>query len=171
MRYTVRNAVREEATQIAKIHVDSWQVAYKGLMPQSYIDQFTIERRERMWTRVMTEQLAQLIVVERQGEIVGFLSYELPNHTCEDKTAWVTCCYVSPLHYGQGAGSALLDELETRLLSTPVMQISLKALDTNKQGLKFYKKCGFVRTGEEEAEIIDRMTLTDLTLVKYIARS
>lgn len=48
MRYTVRNAVREEATQIAKIHVDSWQVAYKGLMPQSYIDQFTIERRERM---------------------------------------------------------------------------------------------------------------------------
>ncbi len=51
------------------------------------------------------------------------------------------------------------------------MQISLKALDTNKQGLNFYKKCGFVRTGEEEAEIIDRMTLTDLTLVKYIARS
>ncbi len=65
----------------------------------------------------------------------------------------------------------MLDELETRLLSTPVMQISLKALDTNKQGLNFYKKCGFVRTGEEEAEIIDRMTLTDLTLVKYIARS
>lgn len=72
MGYTVRNAVREEAAQIAKIHVDSWQVAYKGLMPQSYIEQFTIERRERMWTRVMTEQLAQLIVVEKQGEIVGF---------------------------------------------------------------------------------------------------
>ncbi|WAT91340.1 GNAT family N-acetyltransferase [Vibrio parahaemolyticus] len=139
MGYTVRNAVREEAAQIAKIHVDSWQVAYKGLMPQSYIEQFTIERRERMWTRVMTEQLAQLIVVEKQGEIVGFLSYELPNHTSEDKTALVTCCYVSPLHYGQG--------------------------------LNFYKKCGFVRTGEEESEVIDSMTLTDLTLVKYIARS
>lgn len=55
MGYTVRNAVREEAAQIAKIHVDSWQVAYKGLMPQSYIEQFTIERRERMWTRVITE--------------------------------------------------------------------------------------------------------------------
>lgn len=38
MGYTVRNAVREEAAQIAKIHVDSWQVAYKGLMPQSYIE-------------------------------------------------------------------------------------------------------------------------------------
>ncbi|MDW3125238.1 GNAT family N-acetyltransferase, partial [Vibrio sp. 1974] len=25
MGYTVRNAVREEAAQIAKIHVDSWQ--------------------------------------------------------------------------------------------------------------------------------------------------
>lgn len=133
MRYTVRDALKKEAAQIAKIHVDSWQVAYKGLMPKSYIEQFTIERRERMWARVMTEQLAQLIVVERQGEIVGFLSYELPNHTSEDKTALVTCCYVTPLHYdyGQGAGSALLDELETRLLSTSVMQISLKALDTN----------------------------------------
>ncbi|MCS0167918.1 GNAT family N-acetyltransferase [Vibrio alginolyticus] len=120
---------------------------------------------------MMTEQLAQLIVVERQGEIVGFLSYELPNHTSEDRTALVTCCYVTPLHYGQGAGSALLDELETRLLSTSVMQISLKALDTNQQGLNFYKKCGFVRTGEEESEVIESMTLTDLTLVQYIARS
>lgn len=46
MGYTVRNAVREEAAQIAKIHVDSWQVAYKGLMPQSYIEQFTIELRK-----------------------------------------------------------------------------------------------------------------------------
>ncbi|MDF4912478.1 GNAT family N-acetyltransferase, partial [Vibrio parahaemolyticus] len=81
MRYTVRDALKKEVAQIAKIHVDSWQVAYKGLMPKSYIEQFTIERRERMWARVMTEQLAQLIVVERQGEIVGFLSYELPNHT------------------------------------------------------------------------------------------
>ena len=69
MGYTVRNAVRDEADQIAKIHVDSWQVAYRGLMPQSYIDQFTRERRERMWTRVMTEQLANLIVVEKQKEI------------------------------------------------------------------------------------------------------
>ncbi|MBS9859441.1 GNAT family N-acetyltransferase [Vibrio alginolyticus] len=171
MRYTVRDALKKEVAQIAKIHVDSWQVAYKGLMPKSYIEQFTIERRERMWARVMTEQLAQLIVVERQREIVGFLSYELPNHTSEDKTALVTCCYVTPLHYGQGAGSALLDELETRLLSTSVMQISLKALDTNQQGLNFYKKCGFVRTGEEESEVIESMTLTDLTLVKYIARS
>ncbi|WP_404969609.1 GNAT family N-acetyltransferase [Vibrio campbellii] len=171
MGYTVRNAVRDEANQIAKIHVDSWQVAYRGLMPQSYIDQFTRERRERMWTRVMTEQLANLIVVEKQKEIVGFLSYELPNHSSEDKTAIVTCCYVSPLYFGQGAGSALFDELETRLLSTPVMQISLKALDTNKQGLNFYKKCGFVRSGEEESEVIDGMTLNDVTLVKYIART
>ena len=171
MGYTVRNAVRGEANQIAKIHVDSWQVAYRGLMPQSYIDQFTRERRERMWTRVMTEQLANLIVVEKQKEIVGFLSYELPNHSSEDKTAIVTCCYVSPLYFGQGAGSALFDELETRLLSTPVMQISLKALDTNKQGLNFYKKCGFVRSGDEESEVIDDMTLNDVTLVKYIART
>lgn len=83
----------------------------------------------------------------------------------------MTCCYVTPLHYGQGAGSALLDELETRLLSTSVMQINLKALDTNQHGLNFYKKCGFVRTGEEESEVIESMTLTNLTLVKYIARS
>jgi ribosomal protein S18 acetylase RimI-like enzyme len=65
----------------------------------------------------------------------------------------------------------LIDELETRLLSTPVMQISLKALDTNQQGLNFYKKCGFVRSGEEEAEVIEGMVLNDLTLVKYIART
>ena len=51
------------------------------------------------------------------------------------------------------------------------MQISLKALDTNKQGLNFYKKCGFVRSGEEESEVIDDMTLNDVTLVKYIART
>jgi hypothetical protein len=34
----VRDADPEDAEQIAIIHVHSWQAAYRGLLPQEYLD-------------------------------------------------------------------------------------------------------------------------------------
>jgi hypothetical protein len=38
MEITVRSAMPEEAEAIARMHVRSWQAAYRGLFPDAYLD-------------------------------------------------------------------------------------------------------------------------------------
>lgn len=62
---TIRNAIIEDAKDIATIHVKSWQVVYKGLIPQSYLNNLSISKREKSWQKILTNYETQTIVQER----------------------------------------------------------------------------------------------------------
>ena len=47
----VRPATLADATEIAVIHVRSWQAAYRGLMPQDYLDGLDPAARAAHWQR------------------------------------------------------------------------------------------------------------------------
>ena len=42
---TVRRATPEDAAGVAGVHVRSWQVAYRGLLPDDYLDGLRPEDR------------------------------------------------------------------------------------------------------------------------------
>jgi hypothetical protein len=42
----IRQAILEDAEAIAKVHVASWQAAYKGLMPAEFLASLSVERRK-----------------------------------------------------------------------------------------------------------------------------
>lgn len=50
MSITIRRATVEDAADIARIHVQSWQETYAGLMPQSFLDGLSIPQRAANWT-------------------------------------------------------------------------------------------------------------------------
>ncbi|WP_274857053.1 hypothetical protein [Bacillus methanolicus] len=43
----IRKAVGDDAAQIARVHVKSWQETYKGLIDQNYLDNLKIEKRKQ----------------------------------------------------------------------------------------------------------------------------
>ncbi len=45
----VRKAKIEDATGIAEVHVLTWQCAYRGQIPDSYLDGLSIEKRTEGW--------------------------------------------------------------------------------------------------------------------------
>ena len=48
----IREAKSEDAAAIAKVHVDSWQTTYQGLLPDNYIAQRSYQKRlKNHWTR------------------------------------------------------------------------------------------------------------------------
>jgi hypothetical protein len=49
----IRRAVADDARGIAQVHVKSWQAAYRGLLPQSYLDALSVEQREAFWVQVI----------------------------------------------------------------------------------------------------------------------
>jgi hypothetical protein len=69
----VRKAYAEDASGIAFIHVRSWQVAYRGHMPDEFLDGLDAEKRTNMW-RELTQNPDKIVFVadDRKGNIVGF---------------------------------------------------------------------------------------------------
>jgi hypothetical protein len=71
----VRQAHAEDVKAMARIHVQSWQETYRGLMADEILDQpGFVERRERFWAAALGDEryLANRVAVaERGGQLVG----------------------------------------------------------------------------------------------------
>jgi hypothetical protein len=71
----VRQATLDDAPCLAKVHVLGWRAAYRGLMPQVFLDGLDPAVRERTWRRWLADPQppAATAVVEDEDEgVVGF---------------------------------------------------------------------------------------------------
>ena len=62
---------------IAIVHVRSWQAAYRGLVPQDYLDSLDAEQRRPVWECILGETQwprAGTFVAEEGEHVVGFAS-------------------------------------------------------------------------------------------------
>ena len=73
----VRPATAEDADAIGRVQVETWRVAYRGLMPDEAIAGFDLEGRQRMWREGLAREPrpgSATFVAELDGEVVGFAS-------------------------------------------------------------------------------------------------
>lgn|GEM_PF-152009 len=70
----VRHAHPADACSIARVHIDSWKTAYRGLVPDAYLDQLSYDESEQVWRRSLADQNStRLFVSEVEGAgVVGF---------------------------------------------------------------------------------------------------
>ena len=47
-----RQAVAADIPQIAKVHVESWQKSLRGIVPQEYLNELSIEKRTGRWSEI-----------------------------------------------------------------------------------------------------------------------
>jgi RimJ/RimL family protein N-acetyltransferase len=146
---SVRPARIDDVAQIAEIHVRSWQAAYAGLVPQSYLDSLTPGQREPGWARTIQDRDASrrgtLLVTDDSDRVVGFASI------CESRDAdssagdvgEVQAIYLSPDAWGTGAGRALMAGALRRLTELGYQQATLWVLDGNVRARRFYAAAGF----------------------------
>src|SRR5207249_64981 len=83
----LRPAVPSDAHDVAGVHVRSWQVAYRGLLPDNYLDGLRPEDRAAVYTFGSSDRdVPHTIVALDDGVIVGFATTspahddELPGH-------------------------------------------------------------------------------------------
>jgi GNAT superfamily N-acetyltransferase len=147
----VRPARVEDAGQMARVHVRCWQETYRGVMPDAVLDDPGFPAaRERMWTRVLTDERYRqnrVAVAEREGELAGIAMSGPP----EDLTAgWMRQLYVLYVYaacHGTGAGPGLLEAV-----IDPADSAALWVADPNPRAQAFYRKHGFVADGTAQVE-------------------
>jgi GNAT superfamily N-acetyltransferase len=172
---TVRPAVAADAAQIARVHVSSWRAAYRGLLPDRYLERLSAEERERTWRRRIEGTLVEetVLVAERDGAIVGFASAGPTRDRDADPRAVgeVYAVYLVPEEWGRGGGKHLLERALAALAEAGFAHAGLWVLESNAQARGFYEHLGWhadgttkeERFGERVTEVRYRLTLRSST--------
>jgi len=71
----IRAAKIEDVREIANVHVASWRTTYMGQVPQSFLDELSVPKREAAWTAAFDNPAHRMLVAEIEDEIVGFSSF------------------------------------------------------------------------------------------------
>lgn len=152
-RLLIRPMALADCDRVAEIRVRGWQSAYRGLIPQSYLDGMSVARdAERHRTRFgQGDGSVVNLVAEWDGEVMGWACHG-PYRDGEVRTAdaELYAVYVDPRRYGTGIGHALL--LETLRGRTAVGhdRMYLWVLRDNVRARRFYERAGFDADGIEE---------------------
>lgn len=162
----VREMTLNDVTAVGKIHVDTWRVAYKGIVPQDYLDGLNYTKSATRWENGILERPEVLrYVAEIGGEIAGFIAglnnrseSDLPHI---DSELWAI--YVHPNHFRDGVGQALVQELTNKLRDLKKKKMCVWVLADNHRAINFYKKCGGVKTSAEKMIEIGGANLLEIS--------
>ena len=71
----IRLARPDDAPAIAAFQTQCWREAYRGLVPQSYLDRVGVSERERSWSRRLVHATREVAIAELHGQVVGVVSW------------------------------------------------------------------------------------------------
>lgn len=145
----IRKASPEDARDCAKVHVDSWKVAYRGLVPDSVLDNLSYTSRTKFFTEFLSSNPDDNYVAEENDEVVGILTIG----GCRDEdldpqmTGEIWGIYLHPNYWRQGIGSALCEFALDRLSSLGYREVILWVFKDNQSARLFYESLGFQADG------------------------
>ncbi|MGH8915923.1 MAG: GNAT family N-acetyltransferase [Acidimicrobiia bacterium] len=136
----IRDARLEDAAGLARVHVSSWQAAYRGLIDQAFLDSLDVESRTERWDRLLMQTRGRVLVSEADGEIAGFCTV---GPSTDPEWGEVYAIYVAPEHWGVGLGRDLLDAGEQALSDAGEELALLWVLAGNTRARSFYERQGW----------------------------
>lgn len=151
---TIRQATKIDARAIAEVHVHSWQWAYRGLLPDDYLDRLSVDGRTRAHAeRLAAETEGRTWVAEQEGQIVGFVTAgPSRDPDAAPQTGEVGAIYLRREATGKGIGRALFAHAIRDLRQCGYRQATLWVLDTNLGARRFYERAGWIADGTTKTE-------------------
>jgi len=142
----IRQPSVTDARAIAEIHVYSWQVAYRGLMPDVVLDKLSVDEREQAWLGILGANTRNNLVLEESGRIAGWAAFGPARDSDLDpqKVFELYGIYLHPTTWGRGLGRCLYEAAEECMKLLAVEHVVLWVLEKNARGRNFYEGAGFV---------------------------
>lgn len=150
----IRKANPQDAVAIAKVHVDSWRTTYQGIVPDSYLERLSYERREAMWTHVITTQPENPVFVAEDDDhgIVGFANGGKERSGNPTYQGELYALYIFKEFQGGAIGRALTSAVVSQLKENGYNNMMTWVLKDN-PSLGFYEHVGGKRFDEKPDEI------------------
>ena len=157
----IQACTAEHFAALSRIHALSWRSAYRGLLPQRFLEQeITEDRWIPFFQSGFQKGTHQGLLLLRNGEPVCSGSFGPARLDCQDGSLCafdnsaflgygeIISLYTLPGETGKGYGSLLLEEMTARLEREGRPGCLLYVLRENGRARDFYEKHRFRWTGE-----------------------
>jgi GNAT superfamily N-acetyltransferase len=175
---TVRLARPDDAEAIADAHVRGWRAAYRGLVPDSILEELSVERRTTFWHDTITAETeapaavgdavaapaGRTWIVEEADHVRGFAATGAIRDQPEGLAAAgeILAIYLVPEARGRGLGRALFTRVVDDLRDRGFDPIVVWVFEANAVARRFYEAAGFVADGARQPVDLGETSLPEI---------
>jgi GNAT superfamily N-acetyltransferase len=157
-------APEDDLDAISRIYVRSWKAAYKGIVPQDYLD----ELPETKWSQVIAKSEWTSLVLIEDGEMIGASAVSPGRDTAMADWGEIISIYLLPEYFGKGYGKPLLKAAIAELKAMGHSFIYLWVLEENGRARAFYEKNGFTASPDRHVDSIGGKDLVEVRYIYYV---
>ena len=166
----LRPAEPEDANSVARVHVRSWQAAYRLLLPAGYLDNLSPEDRAQTYDFACRDPLKPQTIVSSEDELILGFATTMPSRESDLKDYGELCAlYVDPDHWGRGVGVALVSAARANLFELGFRNAVLWILAGNLRANRFYQRDGWAPDGVRKTDSIWGVTVDEVRYRRVLA--
>jgi ribosomal protein S18 acetylase RimI-like enzyme len=159
--WTVRRATREDVSELARVNVAAWRRAYRGIVPDEFLDGMDSARRELGWARWVALPEPDAVFVATNGASDRVVAYAgvCAVRNKEDAhpslpTGELVAIYADPAMWRCGAGHAVHEAAVSALARFGFRHAVLWVFEDNMLAQAFYRRHGWTSDGvRQEFEV------------------
>lgn len=156
----LRLAEEKDLKQIAQIYVENWRGTYHGLLPQKYLDELSVEKKQAEWSDYIRTPRQGIFVMEDAGQILGFAAFK-PYHRVED------CIYLDSLHVrrewqGKGIGTRLIEKVYQQGIAEKYGRMGVCVVKGNDKARELYVKLGAGHYRDKQDDFTGEITYSEI---------
>ena len=155
IRYLLKD---DDIFEISNIYEKSWKYAYKGIVPQEYLNSIS----KGSWTNTITKAGLYTLVLIENEMIIGTASFCKSRWEKYEGYGEIVSIYFLPDYIGKGYGNLLLKKCIEELKTLGFMKLLLWVLEDNINARRFYEKNGFCCTNEYQNDNIGGKDLREV---------
>ena len=139
--------------RLVKVHKLSWQVTYRGHMPDDALDNLPVDRWKAHWRKYVLAGKHLLVLAEGRA-IRVFLNFGPTRDKDLDakRISELYGIYLHPDHWRRGYGSRIAKAAIAILKEEDYDEVTLWVLRENSRARRFYENLGFSRMHGLKAE-------------------
>jgi ribosomal protein S18 acetylase RimI-like enzyme len=138
----IREATRDDATAISRVHDDAWRATYQGIIPHLYLEKLIARRGPVWWDRYLNRPRAGVIVLTFNGVVQGYASFGAARVPRRSGAGEIYELYLAPTFQGLGFGKRLFVATRQKLIQQGWRSLLVWALADNESACSFYSHLG-----------------------------
>jgi GNAT superfamily N-acetyltransferase len=142
-RFAVREAVQSDAEGIARVHTDSWQTSYRGILPDTVLDRIDVGQRVESRRKILRDRsVFQLVAYDvTHGDIVGFCDAGASRRHVP-YAGEVYAIYLAHRAKRHGLGQDMWERVQAWLAASDMRSMIVWVLENNLHARRFYEAMG-----------------------------
>ena len=164
----IRAAVPGDELDVARVHVRSWQVGYRGLLSDEYLDGLRPADRARRYAfGSESRSFPKTLVATEAALIRGFATIAPAQDNDPADLAELNALYVHPDCWGRGIGAALESAARDLLVKLGYRNAMLWVLAGNSRAIGFYESQGWISDGTSRQAEVWGVTVTEFRYFRH----